>query len=590
VWVDHWVAACLVPLTFWIVLSGLDDLFIAVVHVVTRGREFPWPSDAELAGAAERRIAILVPLWREHRVIGRMLEHNLSVIRYGKYDVFVGVYPNDEPTARAVTEAAQADPRVHLAMCPHKGPTSKGDCLNWIYQRLQAHEVRAGVRYEIVITHDAEDLVDPESLRLINWFSRDYEMIQIPVLALPTSPREITHGIYCDEFAEYQSKDIPVRQRLGGFLPSNGVGTGFRRDALERLAVAREGQVFDPECLTEDYETGYRLHSLGCRQLFVPIRMKPAGPVATREYFPHAARAAIRQRRRWVAGIVLQGWQHHGWRTTWKQRYWFWRDRKGLIGNLLTPVANGILLYGVTAWLAGRAEFFENVPRWVSSCCAAMGGLSVVQVAFRASSTKRFYGWKMAALTPIRFLWANQLNAIATVAALGQFLEARARRNALAWSKTDHIYPAQGQARPGRRRLGEVLVQMRRLSPEEVESALHEAPRGLRLGEYLVHTRKLTEQQLYEALSAHAGIPLGRPPQREFSVHAARALPVDVARRWRVLPYRVEMGHLHVLTTDVPTEAMARNLGVFSGLEIRFRLVRPHDFDELAAMYLGRAS
>jgi len=38
---------------------------------------------------------------------------------------------------------------------------------------------------------------------------------------------KFTHGLYCDEFAEYQLKDIPARQRLGGFLPSNGVGTGF---------------------------------------------------------------------------------------------------------------------------------------------------------------------------------------------------------------------------------------------------------------------------------------------------------------------------------------------------------------------------
>jgi bacteriophage N4 adsorption protein B len=575
-------------MAFWILLSGLDDLFIAAAHLATRHRPFPWPSDAELEKETERRIAILVPLWREHRVIGRMLEHNLSVIRYDNYDVFVGVYPNDGMTERAVADASFRNPRVHLAVCPHDGPTSKGDCLNSIYRRMQAYEVRARVRYEIVVTHDAEDLIDPEALRLINWFARDHEMVQVPVLALPTPPAEWTHGIYCDEFAEYQTKDIPVRQRLGGFLPSNGVGTGFRREALERLAEARGGAVFDPSCLTEDYETGYRLHAMGCRQVFVPVRVGAAGPIATREYFPRRARAAIRQRSRWVAGIVLQGWQHHGWRAPWKQRYWLWRDRKGLIGNLVSPAANAMLAYGAVSRLAGRAVF-ENAPAWAHWASAAMGVLATLQVTGRACSTARFYGWKMAALTPLRVLWANQVNGLATLLALGQYVAARARRNAPAWRKTEHVYPAQGQSRPNRPRLGEVLVRMRRLSPEEVEGAVREAPRGLRLGEYLVHTRRLSEQEIYEALSAQAGIPLGRPPGREVYPRVTRVLPAEAARRWKVLPYRVAMGQLHVLTSDVPSEEMARELAGLSGLEIRFRLVRPRDFEELSAAYLGRA-
>ena len=128
---------------------------------------------------------------------------------------------------------------------------------------MKDHEARHNMRFRIVMMHDAEDLIHPESLRLINWFSRRYAMVQVPVLPLLLPIGEWTHGIYCDEFAEYQHKDIPVRQHLGGFLPSNGVGTGFDRAALERLAATRCGRPFDPACLTEDYETGYLLHSLG---------------------------------------------------------------------------------------------------------------------------------------------------------------------------------------------------------------------------------------------------------------------------------------------------------------------------------------
>ena len=80
-WLDSWVAACVILLAVWILLSALDDLWITLVFWHNRRAPFSWPSEAELAGASQRRIAILVPLWREHDVIGKMLEHNLAVIR-----------------------------------------------------------------------------------------------------------------------------------------------------------------------------------------------------------------------------------------------------------------------------------------------------------------------------------------------------------------------------------------------------------------------------------------------------------------------------------------------------------------------------
>ena len=234
---------------------------------------------------------------------------------------------------------------MHLAVCPHHGPTSKGDCLNWIYRRMQAFETAAAASgYEIMMTHDAEDLIHPESLRLVNWFSREYDMVQVPVLALPTPGREFTHGIYCDEFAEYQSKDIPVRQQLGGFLPSNGVGTGFSRrrwnNSQPTAAAASSTRSASPKIT----RTACGCTSWGAGSSSSRSGSIGAGPVATREYFPRTLRAAVRQRSRWVAGIALQGWQHHGWRVSARQRYWFWRDRKGLIGNLLSPATNLIML------------------------------------------------------------------------------------------------------------------------------------------------------------------------------------------------------------------------------------------------------
>ena len=73
-----------------------------------------------------------------------------------------------------------------------------------------------------------------------------------------------------------------------------------------------------------------------------------------------------------------------------------------------------------------------------------------------------------------------------------------------------------------------------------------------RIGEYLLYKQKVNEQDLYHALSLQAGIPLGL--EDKISRAATRALPAATARRWKVVPYRVAQGQLHVLTSEIPSE------------------------------------
>ncbi len=338
---------CLAPLAAAMLVSGLDDLVVDLVWIglwirdrlFPRARIFP-PGPRQVESAPRRRIAILVPLWQEQDVVGRMLEHNLAAIRYPDYHIFAGAYPNDEATQRMVRAMADRFPKVHLALCPHDGPTSKADCLNWIYQHLGLYEEQSGERFELVVTHDAEDLIHPEELSWINFYSSRFDFIQTPVLALATPLTALTHGVYCDEFAESHTRDMTVRPRMGGFVPSAGVGTGYRREALEKLAGAESNRIFEPDALTEDYENGLRLFRLGCSQGFLPITRADTGKsrnfVATREFFPQHWRSALDQRTRWAMGIVLQSWERHGWGGKPGEVYWLWRDRKGMLANPLS--------------------------------------------------------------------------------------------------------------------------------------------------------------------------------------------------------------------------------------------------------------
>src|SRR5207245_643827 len=81
----HFAVAPLIAVSVWILISGLDDLFITLLYCFTGRSKTALPTEAELAQAPERRIAILVPLWKEDRVIGPMLERNLSVLRYSNF-------------------------------------------------------------------------------------------------------------------------------------------------------------------------------------------------------------------------------------------------------------------------------------------------------------------------------------------------------------------------------------------------------------------------------------------------------------------------------------------------------------------------
>jgi bacteriophage N4 adsorption protein B len=577
--IDRWAAAFLAPLACWILLNGIDDLIIVIAWLFLSHKPNP-ASDPEFP-AAERRMAIFVPLWREHRVIERMVAQNVGTLKYENYDIFIGAYPNDPPTLAAVAEARKRFPNVHLAEVPHDGPTSKADCLNWIYQRMLVFEEETGAHFEMVLTHDAEDVIHPDALTCINSYAGRYDMVQIPVLALPTPWWEFTHGVYCDEFAQFEILDMPVRQLLGGFIPSNGVGTAYSRRILERLAIAHGNRVFEPACLTEDYENGFRVEWLGGRQIFVRLG-PPGSPIlATREYFPRKFQAAVRQRTRWITGITLQSWELHGILETASHLYWFWRDRKGLVSH---PVATLLNLLSVYALARGGLP----VPPALRYAILFSTCLLGLHVAVRTACSARVYGWKFAASAPLRMIWGNVINGLATAKAIQTYCWARFRNRPLRWIKTEHMYPSRLALAEHRRPLEEILVASGYLDPADLQAALASKPRQMTLAAHLLKTGIIAEEKLYRAISLEQNLPAGKPDR--VSPTVTRSFPAAVARRWHILPFQVVAGSLHIAGTEPPTEEMHEELRSFSSMEIRFQLVTPTDFDALAKEYLPELS
>jgi bacteriophage N4 adsorption protein B len=593
--VDRLTLAILAPLAAAILVSGLDDLFADLVWgwawVKTLLRPaaslFP-PGPRQLQNAPIQRIAIFVPLWQEHQVIGRMLEHNLAAIRYPDYHIFAGCYPNDIETQKAVEAVAARFPQVHLAVCPHPGPTSKADCLNWVYQHLLLLEESSGQRFDVVVVHDAEDLIHPEELGWINYYAARYDFVQTPVLALATPLHKLTHGIYCDEFAENHTRDMNVRAAMGTFVPSSGVGTGYRRDALARLARASSNRLFEPEALTEDYENGLRLFRLGCSQAFVPITRVPISRggrsesdfVATRELFPDRWSTALRQRTRWITGIALQGWQRYGWSGSPREVYWLWRDRKGLLANPLSLTANVVFVYGLATSLWIRVSPSQ------ARLAAATLCLQVLRLTVRCLCVSRIYGPFFALGVPFRAVYANALNTAASVQAVCRFTFARIRGRPLKWLKTEHAYPARAALLGHKRKLGEILVSSGYLPASALTSALSEQKSGMRLGEHLVASRRLSVEAVYEALSFQQGLPLAHIEPESVPWPVAHALPEQAVRTWRVLPFRITEQNLFVASPEPPGTKMTQALQSFTSLEIRFHLVTPAEFERLTEALL----
>jgi len=421
-------------------LLGTSDLAVDLIWIglrLKRRREAlpPFPA-AEQPG----RLAIFVPAWDEAAVIGPMLAHAHAAFAGADHVLYVGCYPNDPATIAAVRAAGGE--RVRLVIGPAPGPTSKADCLNRIWEQMIEEEAANGVRCKAVVLHDAEDVVHRDELPLFDALVERFDLVQLPVVPLIDPGSRFVGGHYVDEFAEAHGKELVVRQAIGASLPSAGVGCAIRRDALAALAAAR-GSPFDTDSLTEDYELGLRLETMGRRAAFVRVSPQAGGAaIATREHFPATLAAAVAQKSRWMAGIALAGWDRLGWDGGLAERWMRLRDRQSLLAALVLGAAYlalvlHVLLIGIAA-LTGHA--LEPFPPLLTLLLAINSGLLLWRLAMRFGFVARAYGWREGLRALPRTVTANLIAMMAARRALVRYAFMR-RTGAFTWDKTAHAFP-----------------------------------------------------------------------------------------------------------------------------------------------------
>lgn len=110
-------------------------------------------------------------------------------------------------------------------------------------------------------------------------------------------------------------------------------------------------------------------------------------------------------------------------------------------------------------------------------------------------------------------------------------------------------------SRPGRPRLGQLLIDAGVLEDSHLQAALREQRIwGDRLGRTLVHMGLLSEEALAEALSRQLQLPTCRPDLAALPADVTDHLGVLACERYGVMPLGLEAGALRVATAD-PTNA-----------------------------------
>ena len=519
-----------------ILLSSLDDFFIDIYYWIRRlwrkitvyKKHKPFDVN-ELYKNEEKALAIMVPAWKETGVVAEMAALAASTFEYYNYHIFIGTYPNDPDTQAEVDQVVQHYQNVHKVITKDPGPTSKSDCLNNIVGQIFNFEKSHNTKFEAFILHDAEDVIHPLELKLFNHLLiKGNDLIQVPVVPFERKWYEFTSGHYEDEFAETHGKDMIVRESILGFVPSAGVGTALSRKAIQKLRELHKGQVFILGTLTEDYNLGFELFKAKMKLIFVrlPVEIeymtknlfgktvtrKKSILIAVREFFPSTFQTAVRQKSRWIIGIVFQGWQSIGWdKHSLATNYILFRDRKAIFTNLANLLAYFLvvnicimMVYSKfttdTWWFPQLVE--KNSLLW--SILIMNAFFLFNRIIQRMYFSYLNFGLRGAILSVPRIIWGNFINIFAMWRATSQVLGRTSGVKGLNWDKTTHDFPINTTLAT---QLGELCIKKGYLDKKELDTILDIQNKTHKpLGIILIDRNIITENELIELLSIQSGL------------------------------------------------------------------------------------
>lgn len=376
-----------------------------------------------------------------------------------------------------------------------------------------------------------------------------------------------------------------VREAIVGQVPSAGVGTCFSRRAVVALLEDGDGIAFDVQSLTEDYDIGFRLKAKGMQEIFARFSVADSklAPLAetcwgankrvsqvicVREHFPETMETAIRQKSRWITGIVYQGTKTLGWSKSLKLNYFLWRDRRGGVSNMIGLFAMLLFIQLLAVWSLNTmfddgwhfASVLGDNPL-LNNVLLCNGFLLLNRLFQRCYFTGSFYGVSQGLVAALRMIWSNWVNFFANVRALKQVIATGDSRR-VAWDKTTHEFPALADS-PRRKPVGLWLVEAGAITDAQLQEVLTAAS-GRRIGREFLVRGLINSEQLAQALAAQAELEWTPLDPFTLTPQLIAKLPERLALRYSVLPIAEAADALVIACEREPSQvvlgAIARQL------------------------------
>lgn len=301
---------------------------------------------------------IIVALYQERNIASGLIRA-LKRIHYpaAKLDIKLVLEADDHETLSTLKKI-DLPGNIDILVAPPGEPRTKPRALNVALPLA---------RGRFTVVYDAEDVPDPEQLRLaVATFSSmppDVACLQARLTIDNTNDSWLTR-LFTIEYAALFDVFNPGLAIIGSPIPLGGTSNHFRTSLLKRI------HGWDAWNVTEDADLGIRLARLGFRVDDLPS--------STFEEAPITLSAWMRQRTRWMKGYMQTSISHSRHVMSGLSQLGFWRFYAGtslmagaVLSALLYPFCTGLF---ALLWLSQRPEALWASIWYVQSLTLFLAG------------------------------------------------------------------------------------------------------------------------------------------------------------------------------------------------------------------------
>ncbi len=117
-----------------------------------------------------------------------------------------------------------------------------------------------------------------------------------------------------------------------------------------------------------------------------------------------------------------------------------------------------------------------------------------------------------------------------------------------------------------RKRIGEILIEMRAITPQQLDAALKRQPSSRKMiGEILIEDKVLNEETLFRGLSTQHGIEFINLSNMELNTELIRQIPESLIKTYKFIPIRKEPKSLTIAVFDPTNVKMFDSIKMATG-------------------------